>query len=161
MKLLFFACADTAIVDARNNRASLVNLVEELNAPIFPAVQPVVNIFALLEREPNEKTKAIGKLKLSFGDQILISTNIDIDFQGQSGTRTIATIQGIVFEKPGRLLIELRVGNRVGRWVVPVNAASPPQIAAPMMGTIQSSEKTIGAKKPRKNIKKRAAKKKK
>jgi len=161
MKLLFFACADTAIVDARNNRVSLVNLIEELNAPTFPAVHPYLNIFALLEREPNEKAKAIGKLKLSFGDQTLVSTNIDIDFQGQLRTRVVAMMQGVVFEKPGRLLIELRVGNRVGRWVVPVSAASPPQIAAPMMGTIQSSEKTIGAKKPRKTVKKRAAKKKK
>jgi hypothetical protein len=159
MKILLFICSDIAMIDARNNRASLINVIEELSAPGFPAVHPILNIFALVERNQNEPMKSIGKLKLTFDGQNLVSTKIDIDFQGKTRTRAIATIQGLVFEKPGTMIAELRIGNSVSKWTAPVITLAPPMITAPLKGTMPHSETNVGAKRPRRAAKKRVAKK--
>jgi hypothetical protein len=115
-----------------------------------------LNIFALVEKAANDHGKVVGKLRLLFGDQELISTNMDIDFQGKARARAVATIQGIVFEKPGTLQAELRIGRTVGKWAAQVTTLAPPMIAAPMKGTISSSEKNVRAKKIGRRSKKAA-----
>jgi hypothetical protein len=161
MKIILFACADSCIVDARTNRSSLIYLAEEFSANNFPAVHPYLEIFTLVQRGQNDPMKIVGKLTLSLDEQILISTNVDFDFQDKTRCRNIATIQGIVFEKPGTLRAEMRFGKVISTWSTPVTAATPPMIAAPLRGSLPGSEKAVRFAKrvTKKSAKKHAAKK--
>jgi len=157
MKILIFACADQVVVDARTNRASLLNLIDELTAPDFPAAHPFLNVFALIGRTSREKEKTSGRLDLSIGSQTkLLSTPIEIDFQGKPRARAVITIQGIIFEAPCILSAVITVGKITARCEIPVVKGTPPQIAAPLAATVPNSQKRVTA---RQTLKKRAKKK--
>ncbi len=97
MRISLFAIADSVIVNSKTNRVSLLNVIDELSAPNFPAVHPLLNIVVVLEREEAETDKLVGSLVFDFKGQELFTTNINFEFQDKLRSRGIIALQGLTF----------------------------------------------------------------
>lgn len=50
MQCALIAACEVAVIDARTNNLSLINILQDLNAPSFPAIHPKINLAAVVDR---------------------------------------------------------------------------------------------------------------
>jgi hypothetical protein len=82
MRVLLFACAESAAIDQGTNRVSLFNLLEEIASPVFPVVFPQLTMAAVSSREEMEPSLFTLSLRITLGGQQLVESSLSIDFQG-------------------------------------------------------------------------------
>ncbi len=127
MRLRLLACAETALVDQATNRASVINLLEEVVTPTLPAVIWSVAVFTFWEREAAE-ADTHADLIVRLNQAPLVQTQLALTFQDKMRCRAVATLFGLPLTEPGTLVFEVLLDNQVvGTWPVPVIA--PPQVA--------------------------------
>lgn len=137
MKLLMLTCADSVVIDLHTNRASLFNLLDEIQSPVFPAILYSVSVFTLVTRDAGEADPQ-ATLRVTLNERTLLDAPMPIVFQDLLRLRGNLTIQGLVIAAPGTLRFEVRFGDALaGTWLVPVinvgqaQVAAAPQIEAP------------------------------
>src|SRR5262249_17660399 len=97
MNVRFVTAAETALLDQRTNVLSLVGIVEEVLSPAFPVFMPRIAIVALLEKEQGDPDVIEGgSVAVTLGEQTLLATPVQINFQGRARTRNIVDISGFL-----------------------------------------------------------------
>src|SRR6516164_1595788 len=105
MRLLLLTCAETIVIDQATNRASLVNLFEEVVTPAFPIRVYSIALFTMWEREPAEAdTRA--QITVRLNDRQLLQAPLALSFQQTVRCRAILTMLGLVLNEPGILVFE-------------------------------------------------------
>lgn len=129
MRCALIAACEIAIIDARTNNLTLINILQDLSSPTFPAIHPRVNLAAILDRTGDEPNASDGTIRIALDDQPVFETPLHIDFQGHLRVRAVAEIQGVVLTRPGILKLSLlHAGNELGSWSLRVNQLGEPQI---------------------------------
>jgi hypothetical protein len=127
MRLLLLTCAETTVIDQATNRASLVNLFEEVVTPAFPIRVYSIMLFTMWEREPAEADTQ-AQITVRLNDRQLLQSPLALNFQQTMRCRAILTMLGLVLNEPGILVFEAALAEQiVGSWQVPVR--SVPQTA--------------------------------
>lgn len=108
MKALFTICAEDSIRDADSNQISLINIIEEIQGPNFPAMHSGLCFVCLIEKEPSdEKTQYNSSFSVRLNEKVLLSQEIPIDFQQLTRTRFIFKLRGLVIPQVGTLVMDL------------------------------------------------------
>lgn len=156
MKLFLFACCNECLIDGRTNQVSLINILEEISAPSFPATHARLNVLVVLERSLSEPSTVTCPLTIKNGSQILLNSHLTFQFQQFLRTRAIADLQGLPILTPGKLEIELNIptiGNIL--WQVDVKPAvtvqNPTSASTPTSNVgmmVPPAKKPSGRQKP-------------
>jgi hypothetical protein len=54
MRIVLFACAESAAVDQASQRLSIFHVLEEIFSPVFPAAYPQFTMIVMASREETE-----------------------------------------------------------------------------------------------------------
>src|SRR5690348_120524 len=113
MNLILFACSESAALDSFTQRVSIFHVIDEMNAPNFPAVHGNMAVTAVATRtatEPNNFTLQIGA---EIGGAIIFDLPVQLDFQQHLRARLLTSIQGVPVPKPGNLRITAKESGKV------------------------------------------------
>lgn len=103
----WFLCAQNIVVDRRNSMISVINLLENLQVPLFPAVIPmdvVIRIEKSVGDAVNYKMKLEGKIE----NDIIFTQDVDIIFlEDNAISKHVVELKNVVLTKPGRFVMEL------------------------------------------------------
>jgi hypothetical protein len=131
VKLQLLTCAQTTVVDQKTNALSVINILQEINSPVFPVATPGFTIASILWREttePNEPTDIAVKMRLN-GKEIM-NVPIAANFQGRLGLRHVGSVQGLLIEEPGELRVSFQAGEEpLGEWVILIRHVGQPTMA--------------------------------
>lgn len=123
MKIDYFQCAETVIVDQLTNKVSLIGIVDHVKTASFPFLFRNFYIALAFTREPAEPEQPPSRGLIKLDDTEIASIDIDVNFQGHIHTRAFVAIDGLLIEKPGTLKITLTVDeNIMGVWQAPISA---------------------------------------
>jgi hypothetical protein len=148
MRVILFACAESASIDAATNRLSIFHFLDEIHSPIFPAAYPGMTLIALAAREEAEPNNFSFTLKifLSGQEQPLFQGPFLFDFQNRLRSRALAQIAGLVVPGPGTLRFEILDGEKqIGIWETFVVRIGEPQIVPQPTGPTGPSAQTSKA----------------
>jgi hypothetical protein len=137
MRMMLFACAESAAIDQATNRLSMFHLLEEILSPVFPSVFPQITVVALSSREEAEPSIfTLGlRITLSGHDQPLVHGSLFVDFQGRPRARTLGVVSGLLVPGPGNLRFSLSEGeNELSAWDVIVRQIGEPTIVTQPAG---------------------------
>jgi hypothetical protein len=131
MRLVLFACAESAAIDQATNRLSVFHFLEDLSSPTFPTALPSVTAVFILAREEAEADSFNLTLRVteSGRDQPILEGPIFVQFQGRLRSRLLANIAGLPLVAPGRLQFAVFDDqHELARWEVTINQLVQPQI---------------------------------
>jgi hypothetical protein len=140
VRILLFACAESAVIDQATNRVSVFNFLEEISSPIFPAAYPQLTIIIMSVRDDTEPSTFNYNLRVTLTGQEhpLLQGPLLIDFQSRHRARTLAQIAGMPVLNPGVLRFSIFDGeSEIAFWETAVT-----QIVAPTITTQPTSEQT-------------------
>lgn len=86
---------------------SIINLVEEISSVTFSALISKFSVFALIEKEPDDKMVSQGQIKLLNNDSVLFTFDIQYDFDNKARTRNIVKFNGLAIPTPGKFVVQL------------------------------------------------------
>lgn len=135
MEVTLLVCAESSSLDQATNNLSILNVVEGLNAPIFPVALPLT-VVAILRRKKNESATQTLRLRILLDgqQQPLFDAPLPIDFQGKLKSRAIGRIQTLVIPEPGSMRVTiLRKKEILGEWQIDVNQAAQPEVFEPLV----------------------------
>lgn len=118
-RLQLFVCARGSSVDRFTNNLSIFELLEGVAPETYPALLPNLVAVSVFTKGPTEEREIYPfVLKVKKGKEVILRTDLNIDFQGLARSRSIATIQGILLVEPGTLEVCLSDsrGTVVGRY---------------------------------------------
>lgn len=90
------------IRDAEENRISVIDLFEDIAISAFPVMLPRLSMIWALSRDEGDAGEFSGNIVLRLNDQILLQTDLDVNFQGGLATRSITVIGGLALHAPGQ-----------------------------------------------------------
>jgi hypothetical protein len=127
MNLRFLTASESTAIDSRTNALSLFNVLEEILSPSFPVLIPKISIIALLERTLDEPTVLESvTLEIRMDQDLLLTTPMNIDFQGRPRIRAIVEYQGFVVHRPGALTFTVRNADEIlGIWRINAGQIGP------------------------------------
>jgi hypothetical protein len=146
MRIVLFACAESAAVDQATQRLSIFHVLEEISSPVFPAAYPQFTMIVMASREQTEPSAFDLNLRITLSgqEQPLLDGGFQLEFQNRPRARTLAQIAGLPIPSPGVLHFSLSYEEReLSAWDVlvtqvphptittqPAGPAGPPQPAA-------------------------------
>lgn len=99
-----FAIVGSRVIrDATDNRLSVIDILDDMNVPLYPIVMGRLTILWTLSRAPDDPAELPGAIAIRLNDEQLFQTEVAINFQDQQTTRTILAIGGMVIPTPGVL----------------------------------------------------------
>ena len=111
-KVLYFLAAESALIDQRTNRATLVNIIENATLVNFPVLLPKIFLCAGLEKgEGDSSIRKFSVVGFLNGVQLFQSTS-QINFFDQKGARLILELDGIPIAGPGHLKFILQESEK-------------------------------------------------
>lgn len=113
LKIRYALCSSRVIRDADENRISVIDLLEDITVPAFPIVIPRLSLIMSLSRDPGDPEAYSGTIFLRLNDQVLLETELPIDFQGALATRATSVIGGLAFQTPGRFSVTWSIPGQV------------------------------------------------
>lgn len=154
MRVVLLTCAVSAIVDEITKNLSVISVVEQLNFIQFPAAVPMT-VVASIEREGDDPDIVEVRVRFDLDDETLMDQPAHINFQGQSSTRLIAHIGGLLIPRAGTLTCRLLHKNRkLEAWEIRV-----PNVEGAMTASSLPPDETQARKsKTTKEISKKIAK---
>lgn len=113
MEALFLICAEGVAFDQHKNTVSLLNIIEELSLPAFPAAIPSFSVASLIVREASEATDVVDAyIRIAVGAQEIFSYLTPLRFQGRNRLRSIVETGELVIPAPGILKVAQWVNGR-------------------------------------------------
>jgi hypothetical protein len=120
-------CGQTIIRDVDSNNISVVNIYEGFTAQGFPLLLPGFSFLVVVERQAGDARNHAGRFDIRLGDTVLASSNMNVDFQGQSRTRQIIRIAGLVITAPGIVASRFYIGDQMlGEYKFEVEQGAAP-----------------------------------
>ena len=121
MSLDLFVCCEQAIVDVRSNRVTLFNVYDGIATPAFPATLGSITTVMSFSRAPAEPDRFDGFVRFSIDGEQIFEGPFSVDFEGASGTRVIAQLDGMIIPKPGRFeAVSIANDVEIGRYTFAV-----------------------------------------
>jgi len=124
-KLCF--AAEGVMNDAETRQFSVFGVIEDLQAPNFPATLPRLTLLTMWERSISDAPKWGAELSVSLNGQELIARQIvSLDFAHLLRTRATIRLEGLQVTEPGRLTLRLAIpGHDTAEWGITVGLAPP------------------------------------
>jgi len=135
MFLRAFVVGESIIVDARTNRASMINLCEEFQAPSVPFIAANLTAMAMFDREEgDENDEQVARFEIRTGDDLLVQASVPVQFSGLQRTRAVIEIGAFEVPRFADLNFDFVIEDkRVARWTVIVredSSAQPIEVSA-------------------------------
>lgn len=147
MRVVLFACAESAAIDQATNRLSMFHLFEEIFAPVFPTAVPQLTVVTVSSREEGEPSLFTLSLRvtLSGHGHPLVQGSPSVDFQERPRARTLGIMSGLVIPGPGHLRFVLYEGDQeLSAWDVFVRQIGEPTIVTQPTGPSGPTASTTG-----------------
>src|SRR4051812_40196738 len=110
-------CAESVIRDGETNNVTAVNLLEQVNASMYPVALTKFAALFGLAKDPVDHQTTPGVIRITLNKNEIAKFPINIDFQGKDRTRVIVNLQGLVATTPGVLRTALWIGgNELGAY---------------------------------------------
>lgn len=121
---------ESAIVDARSNSLSLINILEEIQALGFPTLVPHLSVVTILQKEPTDsETRYPFSLRIQLNNKELFTQEVIADFMDKPKTRLILDMMGFPINTQGTLSVELlHEGNIVMSSSIEVTLPQKPAV---------------------------------
>lgn len=130
MKVTFAALADTVIRDGDRNTITLLDLLDGIDVPVFPAVLPRLSACFIIDREDGDREEENLMLRMRSG----AANNtfpVRVEFKEKRRSRVIVRIEGFVIFQPGPITATLeKDGVVVGSYSFDATAAPGPSVTA-------------------------------
>ena len=118
--------ADGVIVDEKSHLASIFNIAENINAAGFPVMVQHLTFMCIWEYEEPAPRQVTGTLTVEQGDRIFIRQNVSIDFRVNDRMRTIMNVQGLTFDRPGRVTFKVTIPDQAtGTYDIMITPMAP------------------------------------
>ncbi len=112
LRCLAMLPCDIAIVDKASNKASLVNVLEEIGSPLFPAGIPHLTVYALLSRTADDPLAYELRLDFRIDGRSFAGFPIQAAFDAQKPRlRLMMNFNGFVAPSSGLMEIRLIRGE--------------------------------------------------
>lgn len=121
---------EVAIIDARTNNISLINLIEEIQAVGFPVMVPRLCFVVNIEKEAADGADhGLFNICVRVNTKQLITQPVTANFMGRPKARLIVDISGLPITEIGTLVVELvRDGAVVLSSSIEVTLPKGPQV---------------------------------
>ncbi len=98
----------TAIVDARSNNISLINILDDIQVIGFPTIISNLSVVIILQKESTDTESTYRfVLTMKLNEKELFSQPIFASFMEKSKSRSIIDLKGFPITSDGTLLVEL------------------------------------------------------
>lgn len=134
LKTRYALCASRVIRDAEENRISAIDLLEDIAVAAFPIVIPRLSLVISVSREDGDAETYEGSISIRMNDEVLMTTPLQIDFQGGVATRATVVIGGLQLPAPGRFSVSWSVPDQNLENTYAVAISAHPQIAGGHVG---------------------------
>lgn len=123
-----FAGSDI-LLDARSNRISVINVLDELVSPGFPVIIPKLSLCFVLARGQGDPDEVQLSIRATLGEAELMQGPVPCNFQSAPNTRLYMNFHGFAVSGPGELRFSLRMpgGQELGAWSLEVTQAELPK----------------------------------
>jgi len=111
IKCTLACAAETAIENINGRSLTLVELMENIQSPVFPTVIARINAIFLFTRESDDPETFTPQFVATIDTQTIVDRNVDVVFAGNLRTRLIVTFQGFPIPNPGLLKFALRLNR--------------------------------------------------
>jgi hypothetical protein len=123
MKASITIACDTAIIDGRNNRISLLNVLDEVHSTTFPFVIGTQTVLCLTIKEPSDPETYDLDFRATIDGEEVLKFPVKGSFSGKSRNRVLVEMQGVAIPKPGTLVYSFRFqGKELGTWAMVVSS---------------------------------------
>lgn len=137
IKCILAVGGSKAMLDARNNQASIVGIIEEVSSQGFPTSPFNIDCLYFLTRDESDPASPESSLVVKLNGDQIFKNPVRVGFGENLRTRTFVTLNGIVATHPGTLEFELECnGSIVGSWTAQVKKIEK---AEPQMPLINSN----------------------
>jgi hypothetical protein len=143
-KQIFLVCCKTAIVDSLTNQLSILNLIEEIKSPKFPAILTEAHIVAYIQKEENDSQTLDLEITVGQNQKVIVKQSVQINFGDGLRNRLILNFPLFV---PGPGEIEISVKGLSGAsFVIPVATSEvpSPSVFSPSFVSNAPHKKTAG-----------------
>lgn len=114
--------AQTVLIDAQTNSASIIAMLEEIRVATFPVVAPPFHVLAVLERDPVDGGVIEARVVVDLDGREIAVIPMHIDFQGARKTRGVIRIEGFLVPGPGRLCFRvMHAGRELASYAIEVH----------------------------------------
>jgi hypothetical protein len=116
------SAVENAIVNESSKNVSLIDIIEQMQAPIFPLVVPRLWTAFFVKRETGDPSSHPVQFRASMGSIVIVDQSFDVVFlEGTSNSHCLFQLQGFPVPQAGDLNFELFDGERrLGGWTVKV-----------------------------------------
>jgi len=121
---------ENAILDARTNNISLINIIEEIQIMGFPTLLPHLSIVAQLQKEPIDNgDQFVFEIRIRINQRQLFAQPVTTNFMGRPKNRLILDMNGVPITESGSLIVELvRDGTVVLSSSIEMRLPERPQV---------------------------------
>lgn len=99
---------EIALIDARTNNLSLINLIEEIQAVGFPVMLSHLCVVAQIEKEAiDTDDQGLFTIRMRLNERQLFTQPVTANFMGRSKSRLVVDISGLPITEPGTLVVQL------------------------------------------------------
>ncbi|MBU9252472.1 DUF6941 family protein [Burkholderia multivorans] len=134
MKVTFAALADTVIRDADRNTLTLLDLLDGIDVPVFPAVLPRLSACFIINREDGDGEEENLMLRMQSG-AMNNTFPVRVSFNEKRRSRVIVRIEGFVIFQPGPITATLEKDDVVvGSYSFDATAAPRPPATGAVAG---------------------------
>jgi hypothetical protein len=136
MKCVTMLCAQSILIDKQTNRATIIQVLEEVGCVVFPTVTPL-GIYARLQREKDEPKDVKLMLKISTAKTVLISYPFTVNFYETTYDASVNfNLEQLLISEPGVISVSFEYeGKIIGSYDIFFKDAKEVNLQATGFGT--------------------------
>lgn len=129
LRVKLAVCGERVIRDAESNIMSIINIMDEIHTPVFPAAIPRFATLFVVNREQNDDAQQQALIRFLHNGTQIAEVPVNIDFQDKVENRVTLVLDGLVVTGPGVLQCVLIYNNaELGSWnirIIQTGGAQP------------------------------------
>jgi hypothetical protein len=127
IKTSFAVCGFRVLVDANENRASIVDVLDDFHIQQFPVVLPRLSALWVLTRAASDPTQMEASVNVTLNGKLLQAIPLNIGFGDQLRARAVIAVNDLQIDAPGELAFNFqRKGDPQATVVVASQVYSVP-----------------------------------
>ncbi len=108
-----FLLCERILVDAGTNNCTVINLIEDIRGATLPFALPLLTVFWVKNRTPDEPAHTEGALEIRDPLGVVNRFPVAVDFGDSLGNRSIVTFQGFVFQHAGDYVFTFTIPGQI------------------------------------------------
>ncbi len=122
IKTSFAVCGFRVIIDENENRASLIDVMDDIDVQQFPVVLPRLSALWVLTRGRGDPAQVEGVVNVSLSGTQLNSLPLTISFGDHLRARAVIALADVPLDRPGELAFSFQIkGDVQAPTVIAVN----------------------------------------